>query len=108
MKIGKTLVLGMMATLIVGLAPAFASTGADFPAANEETVIEGENGMNRIIGANKKIEAALVSGYKAIENGVVTGYKAIENGVVSGYKAIENKFTEAFLPSESGQKEAGN
>ena len=105
MKIGKKQVLGIMVSLVVGLAPSFASTGQDLPPVNEEAVIKEGNGMSRFIEVNRKIEKAVISGYKAVENGVVSGYKAIENGVVSGYRAVENGIVKTFVPKENGSPE---
>ena len=88
MKIGKKQAVGIMVSLVVAMAPAFASTGQE-PA-------DGNAGMGRLIEANRKIEQAVVTGYKAIENGVVSGYKGIEDSVVRGYKKIEKVFADAF------------
>ena len=52
---------------------------------------------SKIVTANKKVAAAVCSGYKTIEKGVVTGYKKMEHGVVNGYTKIEDKFVETYL-----------
>ena len=99
MKIGKKQAVGIMISLVVGLAPVFASTDYDVPLPKDKTVINGGNSVNKLIEANKKIEEAVVTGYKAVENGVVTGYKGFENGVVYVYKKFEKLFTETFFKS---------
>ena len=45
--------------------------------------------MSKIMGANKKIE-----------NAVVGSYKKVEEAVVGGYKKIEDKFVDTFLKKD--------
>ncbi len=70
-----------------------------------ENKFEEVNTMDKIMDAQGKIEARVISGYKKIEDGVVSGYKKIEDGVVSGYEKIENKFVETFLGGNTGNED---
>ena len=75
MKTGKAILLGLIATLVIGPSILYADTDTPSPTS----------------------EMGIIRFYKAIESGVVSGYKAIENSVVSGYMSIENGFVKTFL-----------
>ena len=45
--------------------------------------------MSKLVGANKKIEKA-----------VIGGYKKVEDSVVGGYKKVEDKFVDTFLKKD--------
>lgn len=61
--------------------------------------------MSKFVETNEKIAEKVTGAYKAVENAVVSTYKKVEEGAVGAYQAVEDKFVETFLAKDGESAE---